>query len=199
MADSGASEGRTRVKRRTIEGRRVDARRIPVEDEWTTGGAWCLKRVECRVPNGWTCCAIKRDVSSIYAQCQPVRDCDCRPLGGDERARINAIHTAACGRAAAASRPRAAAGFEAQDRVRPVSRGGRCRPTAETRSFSAASCGSPWSDGATAQAKRNALRGKLRSRSSTGTRARRRCTWRRGLATSRPAESRRTLIPRLVE
>ncbi len=97
--------------------------------EWTTGGVWYFDRVERCVPNGWTCCAIQRDVSSIYARCQPVRDCDCRPLGGDERARINAAR----GRTRPNRRgklPDVAAGFEAQDRVWPVSRGGRRRPSA---------------------------------------------------------------------
>ena len=183
----------------------MDARRTPVEDEWTTGGGSCVERVERRVPNGWTCCAIQRDASSIYAQCQPVRDCDCRPLGVDERARINAIHAAASGRLAAATRrlwPRDSRRRIAGGQFRMLPGVGR---RSGRRPFSAAICGKRSGDRATAQAKPNALRGILRSRSWTGTRARRRTIRRVGprrapvslrgasrLTTSRPAESRRT-------
>ncbi len=63
--EARATDGRLGGKRGTNQGRATDdrgetggCRRIPVEDEWTTGGAWWFKRVERRVPNGWTCCAI---------------------------------------------------------------------------------------------------------------------------------------------
>jgi hypothetical protein len=194
----GASEGRSRGDGWMPGGHQW-------RDEWTTGGAWWFERVERRVPNGWTCCAIQRDVSSIYAQCQTVRDCDCRPLGGDERARINAIHAAASGRIAAAIRrvwPLNSMRVIACGQFRILPGVGR-RP--KRRPFSVASCGRRPRDGATVPAERNTLRGILRSRSSTGTPARRRTIRLVGprrapvslrgasrLATSRPAESRRT-------
>ncbi len=114
-------------------------------------------------------------------------------------------HAAARGRLAAATRrmwPLDSMRRIACGQFRGVAGIGRrpgCRP------FSAAICGKRLGDGATAQAKRNALRGRLRSRSSTGTQARRRTIRLFGprrapvslrgasmLATSRPAESQRT-------
>lgn len=165
--EPGSSEGRSRGDGWMPGGHRWSV-------EWTTGGVWCFERVERRVPNGWTCCAIQRDVSSIYAQCRPVHNCDCRPLGGDGRARINAIHAAARGRIAVASRrmwPTDSMRMIAYGQFRMVAGVGR-RPG--RRPFSTAICGKRPGDGATAQAKRNALRGISGSRSGTRTRARRR-------------------------
>jgi hypothetical protein len=172
------TQGQARVKRGSSEVRSRGDGWIPGGHrwsvEWTTGGVGCFERVERRVPNGWTCCAIQRDVSSIYARCQSWwRDCDCRPWGTG-RARINAIHAAARGRLAAASRrmwPLDSMRRIACGQFRVAAGVGR-RPG--LRPFFAASCGKRPGDGATVQAKRTALRGRLRSRSSTGTRARRR-------------------------